>query len=119
MTDILAGFMKRKLAGALLKEMGVKKNRSASQVDENYVTGMAEFLKSYETQVSGANSFVEAQVCQGGIATEEVDSETMEAKRIPGLYLVGELLDVDGTCGGYNLQFAWSTGMIAGNAATQ
>lgn len=119
MEDILAGFMKRKLAGALLKEMGVKKNRSASQVDENYVTGMAEFLKSYETQVSGANSFVEAQVCQGGIATEEVDSETMEAKRIPGLYLVGELLDVDGTCGGYNLQFAWSTGMIAGNAATQ
>ena len=118
MEDILAGFMNRKLASALLKEMGIKKNRLASQCDESYVEGMVKTLKSYEAYVIGFNSFQEAQVCQGGVDTAEIDSNTMESKKISGLYLVGELLDIDGTCGGYNLQFAWATGSIAGKMAS-
>lgn len=117
--DILCGFLNWKLAGALLQQMGIRKGKKASQCVENYLDDMVEFLKEYRTQVIGSNTFAEAQVCQGGVVTEEVDSETMEAKRIPDLYLAGELLDIDGTCGGYNLQFAWSTGMIAGTAAAQ
>ena len=117
--DVLAGFMNRKLAGALLKEMGIKKNVLAAQCDESYVTGMVNTLKSYEAYVCGSNSFAEAQVCQGGVDTVEIDSNTMESKRFPGLYVIGELLDVDGTCGGYNLQFAWSTGAIVGKAVAR
>lgn len=117
MEDILAGFLNRKLAAALLKEMGMKKNKAAAWCDDSYIQGMGTFLKSYKTQVIGANSFKEAQVCQGGVATTEINSCTMEAKKIPGLYLAGEVLDIDGTCGGYNLQFAWTTGAIAGKSA--
>lgn len=117
MEDILAGFLNRKLASALLKEMGIKKNKKAAWCDESYINGIAEFLKSYKTQVIGSNSFKEAQVCQGGVATAEISSHTMEAIKVPGLYLAGEVLDIDGTCGGYNLQFAWATGAIAGKSA--
>lgn len=117
MEDILAGFLNRKLASALLKEMGIKKNKTAVWCDESYIQGIGVFLKSYKTQVTGSNSFKEAQVCQGGVATTEINSHTMEAKKVPGLYLAGEVLDIDGTCGGYNLQFAWATGAIAGKSA--
>lgn len=117
MEDILAGFMNRKLAAALLKEMGVKRNTTAAQCDESYIQGITAFLKSYKAWIIGFNSYKEAQVCQGGIATAEIDSATMEAKKIPGLFLAGEILDVDGICGGYNLQFAWATGALAGSAA--
>lgn len=115
--DILCGFLNRKLGNALLGEMGVKKERRAKTCDELYIQGMASFLKAYELPIIGFNSFQEAQVCQGGIATDQIDSETMECKSIPGLYLAGEVVDIDGTCGGYNLQFAWSTGATAGKAA--
>ena len=63
------------------------------------------------------NSFEQAQVCCGGVDTRDVRPDTMESRLVPGLYLAGELLDVDGICGGYNLQWAWSTGMIAGRSA--
>lgn len=117
MEDILAGLLNRKLASALLEEMGIKKRKTAVWCDESYIQGIAVFLKSYKTQVTGSNSFKEAQVCQGGVATTEINSHTMEAKKVPGLYLAGEVLDIDGTCGGYNLQFAWATGAIAGKSA--
>ena len=115
--EILSGFMNGKLATALLKEMGIKKDFKAFKCDETYVQGMVEYLKTYRIEVTGSNTFAEAQVCQGGVATEEIDSATMESKKVNGLYVVGELLDIDGTCGGYNLQFAWSTGAIAGTHA--
>lgn len=117
--DILAGFLNRKLACALLKEMGIRKDVTAEKCDESYIYGMAEFLKGYETWITGYNSFAEAQVCQGGVATMQVNNATMESKNIPGLYFAGELLDVDGTCGGYNLQFAWGSGYLAGTYASQ
>ncbi len=60
------------------------------------------------------NSFDHAQVCCGGVDVRELSSRSMESKKQKGLYLAGELLDVDGICGGYNLQFAWSSGAIAG-----
>ena len=64
------------------------------------------------------NPFANAQVCCGGVDTREVDPATMESRKCKNFYLAGELLDVDGICGGYNLQFAWSSGAIAGmNAA--
>ena len=64
-------------------------------------------------EVSG---FEKAQVTAGGIATGQVDPDTMESKLCKGLYFTGELLDIDGICGGYNLQWAWTSGYLAGKA---
>ena len=63
------------------------------------------------------NPFVNAQVCCGGVDTAQVNPATMESRLKKGLYFAGELLDVDGICGGYNLQFAWSSGAVAGCSA--
>ena len=64
--------------------------------------------------ITGDTGFENAQTTQGGVDLNEINEETMECKKIPGMYLAGEVLDVDGMCGGYNLQWAWSTGYIAG-----
>ncbi len=74
-------------------------------------------MKSYEAIVMSVNPFANAQVCCGGVDTREIDPSTMESRLKKNLYLTGELLDVDGICGGYNLQFAWSSGALAGRAA--
>ena len=63
--------------------------------------------------------FKQAQVCGGGVDTAEVRAETMESLLHKGLYFAGELLDIDGTCGGYNLQWAWSSGFVAGKHAAE
>ena len=72
--------------------------------------------KRYPVAVKGANSMRQAQVCSGGVLLENLD-EHLQSLRYPGLYLAGEVLDVDGACGGYNLQWAWSSGAVAGRAA--
>ena len=64
--------------------------------------------------MSGTGDFTQAQVTCGGIALNEVDPSTMESEIVPGLFLAGEILDIDGKCGGYNLYFAWASGFIAG-----
>ena len=69
--------------------------------------------------MTGFKSFEMAQVCAGGVATEQVRAATLESRRAPGLFLAGELLDVDGICGGYNLQWAWSSGWVAGREAAR
>lgn len=76
-------------------------------------------LKAFPLTVSGGMSFAQAQVCSGGVSTGEVNPCTMESRLHKGLYITGELLDVDGTCGGYNLQWAWSSGAAAGRHAAR
>ena len=67
--------------------------------------------------MTGTQGFEAAQVTAGGVDLREVDPATMESRKCPGLYFAGEILDVDGICGGYNLQWAWCSGMAAGRAA--
>ena len=74
-------------------------------------------IKDISLTVIGTKSFEAAQVCLGGVDTSEVDAATMESRLCPGLYFAGEILDVDGACGGYNLQWAWASGLTAGRAA--
>ena len=69
--------------------------------------------------VTGTRSFREAIVTQGGVQVKEVNPSTMESKIIPGLYLAGEMLDIDAVTGGYNITLAWSTGHLAGNNAAR
>ena len=78
---------------------------------------LAARIKEFSIEITGTKPFANAQICQGGVSLEEISSKTMECKKIPGLYLAGELLDADGICGGYNLQWAWSSGACAGKEA--
>ena len=71
-------------------------------------------IKNYKITLDKVRDFEFAQVCAGGIRTEEIDTKTLESKLVPGLYFAGGILDVDGICGGYNLQWAWSSGFVAG-----
>ena len=68
--------------------------------------------------MAGTESFDNAQVTAGGIRTSEFDTETMESRIVPGLYACGEVLDIDGDCGGFNLQWAWASGRLAGLSAS-
>lgn len=76
-------------------------------------------LKDFPLEVTDTMSFAQAQICCGGVDTAEVDSRTMESRLKKGLYFAGELLDIDGICGGYNLQWAWSSGAAAGSHAAK
>lgn len=110
----LEGFLNSKLVDVILTEANIKENKSYSDLTEQEKDILINFLTQFKTEVIGTNSFEQAQVCTGGVPLSEVNIQTMESKLVPNLYIVGELLDVDGDCGGYNLSFAWISGMLAG-----
>lgn len=114
--EFLHGILNQKLAHILLKISGIAKER-AGDITASEIKRLCTFIKELETTVISANSFDQAQVCSGGIDLGEVNPFTMESKLVKGLYLAGEILDVDGICGGYNLQWAWSSGILAGRNA--
>lgn len=115
--DFLIGVLNKKLALVLLKLAGISAELPVAEVKAAKWDELLKQLKQFSATVTATNSFEQAQVCCGGVDTREVRPETLESRIVPGLYLVGELLDVDGICGGYNLQWAWSTGTIAGRCA--
>ena len=83
------------------------------------ITELAGRLKRYPLWIKAAHSMEQAQVCCGGVDTNQIEPASMESKLIPGLYFTGEVVDVDGDCGGYNLQWAWSSGAVAGIHAAE
>lgn len=87
--------------------------------DEAGIKALARVIKSFELEVKGCGSADQCQVSRGGIAVDAVDPETMEAFLLPGIYVTGEALDVDGPCGGYNLHWAWASGLLAGLSIAQ
>ena len=80
---------------------------------------LARIIKKYCLSVLGPGDTQHAQVTRGGADVSEFDSETMESRRVPGLYAVGEALDIDGACGGYNLHWAFASGLRAGRSAAR
>lgn len=110
----MTGLLNKKLSSLLLKLAGISLGERMDKVDRKRWSRLIEQMKEYETVVAATNPYENAQVCCGGVDTREIDPETMESRLVPGLYLAGELLDVDGICGGYNLQWAWSSGALAG-----
>ena len=115
--DYLTGLLNKKLGAVLLKLSGIPAELPVSKITGAQLERLARMLKEFEVPVTATNAFEQAQICCGGVDTREIHAETMESKLVPGLYLTGELLDVDGICGGYNLQWAWSTGAVAGRCA--
>ena len=112
--ELFTGLLNKKLALVLIKLAGIKPSQKAGDLSPKQLKLLLGQMKSYEAIVMSVNPFANAQVCCGGVDTREVDASTMESRLHDNLYLAGELLDVDGICGGYNLQFAWSSGMTAG-----
>ena len=87
--------------------------------DPDAAWGLARALKAFPLEVRGVGDARQCQVTRGGFAVEAFDPATMEARACPGLHVVGEALDVDAPCGGYNLHWAWASGLLAGAAAAK
>ncbi|WP_302614503.1 aminoacetone oxidase family FAD-binding enzyme, partial [uncultured Bacteroides sp.] len=99
--QLLVGLFPKKMADCLLKRAGISADRTAETFTDQERKALISACISFEVSISACNGFNRAQVCCGGVDTKEVNPETMESKKVPGLYFAGELLDVDGACGGY------------------
>ena len=112
--ECFVGLFNKKLAEVLIKEAGISLGDSPKKVLQEQIERLAGLAKGLRVDITGSKSFEQAQVCAGGVDTREICPDTMESKFVPGLYFAGELVDIDGMCGGYNLQWAWSSGYVAG-----
>ena len=112
--DSLIGIINKKVIPIILKEAKIEDiHKPCRDLEGKEKNVMYSLLKQWQFEVSGTNSFTNAQVTAGGINTKEINGETLESNIIPNLFFAGEILDVDGDCGGFNLQWAWSSGAIA------
>lgn len=112
------GMLHKKVAGVLLSLCSIRPAECLTEPLSPRFRSFFEKMRSFEAEIIGTNPMEQAQVCAGGVSLQDV-TDRLEAKAHPGLYLCGEMLDVDGRCGGYNLQWAWTSGQIAGCAAAQ
>ncbi|MCR5073031.1 MAG: NAD(P)/FAD-dependent oxidoreductase [Clostridiales bacterium] len=108
-----------KLLNAVMAEAGINGEGNVSDFTKSDRRKLLSALKEMRLTVSGTRSFDEAIVTRGGVSVSEVNSSTMESKLVKGLYFAGEVLDVDAMTGGFNLQIAWSTGVLAGRSIGQ
>ncbi len=114
---VLAVHLPRRLCEILLGVAGLPVDRKAAALSRTDRARLAGCVKHLRIPVTGTLGFAKAEVTAGGVVLNEVDSRTMRSKRVPDLFLAGELLDLDGPIGGYNFQAAWSTGWLAGQSA--
>lgn len=115
----LIGIFHQKLIGMLLKIARIPVNTCARDITPQQLQLFLKLAKHFFVDIEETNGFEQAQICAGGVLTTELNPHTMESLYEKGLYLTGELLDIDGICGGYNLQWAWATGYIAGKNAAK
>jgi hypothetical protein len=115
----LIGLINKKLIIPILKEINLDKSSLVKELTNVDLDKLANILTSWKFKVIGDKGWGQAQSTAGGILTQDIDPNTLESKRISGLYFCGEILDVDGDCGGYNLQWAWSSGYVAGLNASK
>lgn len=114
----LVGLINKRLIPVVLREAGIEDlKKPAARVTAKERASILNVLTNWRFKIRGTKSWPSAQVTAGGINTDEVDENTMESKIVKGLFLAGEILDIDGQCGGFNLQWAWSSGYIAGKHA--
>lgn len=119
MEEFLVGIFPLKLIDMLLAKAHISRSRKVSELTEQEMDRLIKICRHEKVRITGTNSFDQAQVCAGGVRTSEIWPNTMESRLTDELYLTGELLDIDGCCGGYNLQWAWSTGCLAGMYAAK
>lgn len=109
-SELFQGFLNKKLIPVLLKASGLEKmNTKARDIEEKVVETFIDYLKDWTMKITDTNGFNNAQSTLGGVSMKEVNHRTLESLIVPGLYFTGEVLDVCGACGGFNLQWAWSS----------
>ncbi|NLI60260.1 MAG: NAD(P)/FAD-dependent oxidoreductase [Clostridiales bacterium] len=115
----LVGLINKRLIPVILKEAGIASLKAPVQtLSKKERDSIAEILTDWRFKIRGTKGWSSAQVTAGGIDTREINPNTMESKLTKGLYFAGEVIDIDGQCGGFNLQWAWSTGYVAGYNAS-
>lgn len=117
--EAMIGLYHYKLAMAFLEKSRIDCHKNASSIQTNEIQTLVSVIKGLTLKINGTKGFEDAQVCAGGLDTAQFYAETLESRLVSGLYACGELLDVDGICGGYNLQWAWSSGYVSGQAAAK
>ncbi|MCQ2405717.1 MAG: aminoacetone oxidase family FAD-binding enzyme [Oscillospiraceae bacterium] len=116
-SSVFTGALHGRVGTVLCKAAGLKPSAPMASLKERDIKALSSCAKKTDFKIKGLCGFDTAQVTAGGIRTSEFESETMESKITPGLYACGEVLDIDGDCGGFNLRWAWAGGFLAGESA--
>ena len=116
-SELLTGILHNRLGRVLTQAAGISAGRAIAELSDGALRDVARAVKAFDVPLTETLGMDSAQVTAGGIETSEFDETTMESRLVRGLYACGEVLDVDGDCGGYNLQWAWSSGRLAGLSA--
>ena len=116
MDQFVTGLVNKKIGLLLLKLSGIRETDRAADIPAACREKLARLCRALPLEIKGTNTYEQAQVCAGGVDCSEV-MQTLQSRLVPGLFFAGEILDIDGICGGYNLQWAWSSGIVAGQAA--
>lgn len=115
--QLFSGILNRKLVAMACKSRNIAADMPVTSGNMKSIRMLIGAMKAYRFNITGYKDFENAQVCQGGVRLSEINPQTMESKLCEGLFFAGEIMDVDGICGGYNLQWAWTSGYIAGKNA--
>lgn len=115
--EFFTGIFPKKLCELWIRLSRLPKEMRVSDLSGEQLEKLVLLIQHLRTHITETNAFEQAQICCGGIDTTEINPDTLESNYVPGIYFAGELLDVDGICGGYNLQWAWSSGFVAGREA--
>lgn len=116
---ILNGIINNKLGYVVMEKAKIKPHTPIGELKAAQITALTQTIKDFTIKIDGVRGFENAQITCGGINTDEIDPATMMSKLQKGLFICGEMLDIHGDCGGYNLHLAWTTGRIAGKAAAE
>lgn len=113
--NLLTGFLPKAVGIAICKAAKLyKADKMIGELSERDLRATAEKIKNFPLEITGTKGFANAQVTSGGVKSSEIDTKTMQSRICKDLYFAGEIIDVDGGCGGFNLQWAWASGMLAG-----
>ena len=116
--DFLTGWLNKRLGQTLVKFSGGQPfSRPCSSLSDKELRALAHLMTDWRIPVVGVQGFAQAQVTAGGLDVRAFDAKTLESRLLPGLYCAGEVLDIDGDCGGFNLQWAWASGLLAAQSA--
>ncbi len=112
--ELLTGMLHNRLGRVLTQAAGIRNHKNTAELTNDDIQALCRVIKSFDVALTEPLGMDSAQVTAGGITTDEFSPNTMESRLVPGLYACGEVLDIDGDCGGFNLQWAWSSGRMAG-----
>ena len=112
--ELLTGILHNRLGRVLVQSAGITFSTKISELSDERIRLVCSMVKRLDITITEPLGMDSAQVTAGGVYTSEFNPQTLESRLVPGLFACGEVLDVDGDCGGYNLQWAWSSGRLAG-----